>query len=411
MPELAEAPPETATPVTTGTLNPELAKLFKVKVPDEPAPAAAPETKPNASPPAVPPEKEVPAAAPADAKPEAAKPDVNSRLAPDFSKKPDAAASAAPDAELAELDAAIEVAPTPKAKADLAKFRGQLAELKKENATLKSRPAAAPEAESDYKALYEDTKKALEDASARIERTNLFESPKFINEHLAPRQKQFDRLSSMVKEAGGDPTALSRAIGMSGKGRIDALDEIRADIGSEMLKGQFDRIIEDIDARTVVINDKVHNAKATAQELQKSELLSREEQNAQQFKQFEGLLSHAERDAAENFMPELFQKVDHPDFAWWNEGIERDRKVAREALFEATPQKAAYAAVFASKAGTLYDMWKAEREASKAKDGIIAELRGAGPSLSAERASAKVDTEPATSDSILTKLQSGHYKK
>lgn len=408
MPELAEAPPETATPVTTGTLNPELAKLFKVKVADDPAP---PETKPDATPPVVPPEKEAPAAAPADAKPEVVKADPSIRLAPDFTKKPDVAAPAAPDAELAELDAAIEVAPTPKAKADLARFRGQLADLKKENATLKAHPVAAPEGQSDYKALYEDTKKQLEDASARIERTNLFESPKFINEHLAPRQKQFDRLSSMVKEAGGDSTALSRAIGMSGKGRIDALDEIRADIGSEMLKGQFDRLIEDIDARTVVINEKVHNAKATAQELQKSELLSREEQNAQQFKQFEGLLSHAERDLSENFMPELFQKVDHPDFGWWNDGIERDRKVAREALFEATPQKASYAAVLASKAGTLYDMWKAERAAATALRQEIAELRGAGPGLKAERKASTVTTEASTSESILAGLRSGSYKK
>lgn len=398
MPEVEELP------ATTGTTHPELAKLFQVKVADEP-----PEKQEEITPelPTKPPEKEEPAK-PEEKKPDAVKPE--SRLAPDFSaiepKKPDTPA----EQPIKITDEMIAAAKTPKAQADMRKFRESYERLEKEVTELRSKPAA-PAEDAETKTLYEAVKKERDELLEKVERTNLYESPKFQKEHLIPRQKQFDRLSGLVKEAGGDPTALQRAMGMAGKARVDALDDIRGEIGSEMLKGQFDRLVEDIDAKTSEINEKVRNAKQTAQELQQAELLTREEQHAKITKEYEGLLSHALRDTSENIAPELFTKVDDPNFSWWNEAIDRDNQVAREALLESTPQKAAYAAVFASKLGTVLHMWRAERAANKAKDEEIAALKGAEPTLTAERTKVKVDAESAEPEAIVDRLRSGFYKK
>lgn len=389
-------------PAAPANLNPELAKLFQVQVADEPA---APETEP--SPVDKPPEKEPSAAPPEEKKPDEVKPE--SRLAPDFAepKKADVPA----EQPIKITDEMIESAKTPKAQADMRKFRESYEKLEKEVSDLRTKASALPTEDTETKTLYEAVKKERDDLLGRIERANLYESPKFQQEHLIPRQKQFDRLSSIVTQAGGDATALQRAMSLTGKGRIEALDEIRGEIGSEMLKGQFDRLVEDIDSRTADINEKVRNAKQTAQELQKAELLTREEQHSKLTKEYEGLLSHALRDTSENIAPELFTKVDDPKFAWWNETIDRDNQVAREALLESTPQKAAYAAVFASKLGTVLQMWRAERAANKAKDEEIAALKGAEPTLTVERTPTKTDTEKSDPDSILERLRGGAYRK
>lgn len=387
MPDILEPP----------TLNPELAKLFQVQVADEPT---APEPSPASEPPVKPPEKE--AAAPPEEK-------LESRLAPDFAALEPKKQEVIPEA-VKITDEMIEEAKTPKAKADMRKFRESYERLEKEVAELRSRPAA-PAEDTDTRALYESVKQERDALLERVERTNLYESPKFQKDHLIPRQKQFDRLSGMVKEAGGDPIALQRAMSLTGKGRIEALDEIRAEIGSDMLKGQFDRLVEDIDSRTADINEKVRNAKQTAQELHQSELVSQEQKHAETVKQFEGLLAHARRDTAENIAPEFFTKVNDPELAWWNEAMDRDDQVARESLLELTPQKSAYAAVFASKFGTVLHMWRAERAANKAKDEEIAALKGAEPTLTAERTPTKTDTEKSDPDSILERLRGGAYRK
>lgn len=400
MPELVEEPP------TQSEAPASLKALFQIPsalVEPEEIPEVEPEKPPVK--PAVDPESPASKKLAEAANPEVVKPE--SRLAPDFDATKKAAA---PEPEIEITDEMIAAAKTPKAQADMKQFRDRYNALKTEVETLRNKPAAAPE-DTGIKTLYEKVKQERDTLLERIERTNLYESPKFQQEHLIPRQKQFDRLSGIVKESGGNPEALQRAISLTGKGRIEALDEIRGAIESDMLKGQFDRLVEDIDSRTSEINEKVRNAKQTSAELQKAELLTREQQHAKLAKEYEGLLSHAHRDMAENIAPELFTKVDDPNYAWWNEAIDRDDQVAREILLDATPQKVAFAAKFASKFGTVLHMWRAERAANKAKDEEIAALKDAEPTLMAERAQIKIDSEKADSESIRERLRAGAYRK
>lgn len=410
MPELADPPAP-----TRETVNPGLRALFDVEPPaDYPVtttddkgtdtvPAKPPEKKEEPTPPA-PPEKK------AETPPEKATDALKLRLAPDFADE-EKKADTPPKPPIKITDEMIESAKTPKAQADMRKFRESYEALEKEVTTLRARPAA-PAENPETKTLLETVTKERDDLLARVERTNLLDSPKFQKEHLQPRQKAFDKLQGIVKEGGADPAAIQRAISMApGKLRIEALDAIREEIGSEMLKGQFDRLVEDIDSKTVEINEKLRNAKVTAEELKRNETVQTHEQRVAQQKQLEGLLGAAMDNLENDFGLEVLKKTGKPEFAWHDGKVDEIKKVAREVYLESTPEKAAMASALAASCGTYRDWWQAERNANKALRDEIAELKGAEPTLSADRRAEKVATDGVEPDDITARLRAGFYKK
>lgn len=409
-------PVETAEPPPTTSAPPEkiarLTALFDIPndLVDAPDPAMPP-AKESTPPPAKEPEKQ-PVAAP-DAKPaEPTKDAVTSRLAPDFSKKADDPASpaAAPDAELADLEQAIKDAPTEKARVDLGRFRDQLKSAKEEVRQLKARPPA-PAEDPQTPTLIAELTKERDELLGKVERYNLLDSPKFQKEFIQPRQKAFQTAESIVKEAGGDAALLQRAMALGGKARTELLDEIRESIPSEMMKGRFDRQIEAIDAKTAEINEKLADSKRALEESRRDETVQTHEQRQKQVKQLEGLLGSALSDLEENLGLAVLKKTGKPEFQWHDDNVDKIKALAKEIYLDATPEKAAYASVAAAAFDTVYAWWEAERQANQAKDQIIAELRGAEPSITAERQAAKVDGDASDAESITARLRDGAYRK
>lgn len=401
MPEtsLAEPPPA---PPTKETINPRLAALFDVKpVESEESPNG---TEPTA---VTPPPAAAPVAEPA--KPEATTTDaLRSKLAPDFpavTVEPEKPAVETPTVTPEMLAAETD----PKRKESLRKMGEQIDRFKKENEELRQK-TAAPAEDAGVKALLEQVTKERDDLLARVERVSLLDSPKFQADHIIPRQKTFDSLVGLVKEYGSDAGTLQRAMGLQGKGRIEALDAIREELPSAMLQSRFDRLVEDIENRTTTINEALRNSKQTAEELRRQETLSREERLQQEHKQWKGLLDAAHRNLLENHKLEPLQKVDRPGYEWWNTQADEILSIAEDILLKATPEKAATAAVLAGSADAFRKMWLAERAAREAGDKELAELRGADPSLSSERPAPKVEGETTDSSSIVARLRAGDYK-
>lgn len=401
MPEtsLAEPPP----PPTRETVNPKLAALFDVKpVESEESPNGTEPTVTQASAATV-------APAPEPAKPESTTTDaLRSKLAPDFpavTAEPEKPAVETPTVTPEMLAAEND----PKRRESLRKMGEQIDSYKKQVEELQRRPAATDDA--GVKAVLEQVTKERDELLGRIERVNLLESPKFQAEHIIPRQKAFDTLAGLVKEYGSDVGTLQRAIGMQGKSKIEALDAIREELPSPMLQSRFDRLVEDIENRTTAINEALRNSKQTAEEMKRQDTLSREERLQQEQKQWEGLLDAAHRNLLENHKLEPLQKVDKAGYEWWNQQADEIRLIAKDILLNATPEKAATAAVLAGSADAFRKMWLAERAARGAGDKELAELRGADPSLSSERPAPKVEGDPTDSSSILAGLRAGVYKK
>lgn len=403
MPEVIDAPPE----VKTNEPPASLKALFQIPSDLVPSPNIVPDPEPK---PTVKPvvEPEVPAVVPAEDK---KKDDLTSRVAPDFAAletKPEA--PVVPDPDLVALDAEIEATPNAKKKADLKKLRQQLADLKAENLTFKSRPTA-PIEDAETRTLLETTKKERDEALSRLERLDLQAHPAFQEKYLKPRQQKFDDAYNLVKESGGNPELLRRAMLLVGEPRIEAIEEIAEAIPHKMLRGRFERLIEGIDADSKIINEKLENHQKTKQEEDKNETIRRHENNEKMAKEWKSLLGAARSDLLENIKLEVLQKVGKSDFEWWDKQVDEIDQVAEEILLKSTPQKAAIAAYLAASAGPLRSMFHAERKRANALEQENRELKGADPTLTHERLAAKVEGDGVQPEDILSRLRTGAYKK
>ena len=410
MPESAIAEPP---PATTAEPPKSLKALFQI--PSDLAGPAEPEPDvPGVDEPVEPP---VPTEKPNKAEPEPAKAppveepkknDLTSRLAPDFAaleQKPETPA----EPPLKITDEMIAAAKTPKAQADMRKFRESYEKLEKENAELKARPLVPEDTET--KTLLEMTKKERDELLTRLERYDLQATPAFQEKYIKPRQQKFDDAYSLVRDAGGNPEALARAMSLAGKPRIEALEEIAESIPQQIMRNRFERLIEAIDADSKVINEKLANAKQAAEEEAKNAIIRRHENNEQITKELKSLLGAARSDLLEHTKLETLVKVGKPEFEWWDKQVDEIDQVAEEILLKGTPQKAAYAAYLAASAGAFRSMYQAERSARLAVEQENRELKGAEPNLTRERLAPKIEGDGVEPADIIGRLHAGAYKK
>lgn len=416
-------PAELAEPPTQENVSPGLRALFELPTPqaqDRDQPTEYPEPLPvdkTKRPEPLPPDP-IPPAKPtkpgSEPVPEPHQPvsDLTARLAPDFAALSEPAPATPKPVDLADMP---EEPPahitTAKAREDYKKWRQTTADLHREVETLRSKVGQAPAADTESKTLLSQVQEENKGLLERIERYNLMESPNFQREYLQPRVKDFQRAQEIVKNAGGDPVALERIMSLSGKARIDALEELAEAIPQQLQRDSFGRLIEAIDSRTRDINERLANARAENETLKRQEKIS----NHQNLEKMEGelraLLASARRDLADNVKLEVLQKVGKPGFEWWDEGIDEDDKVAEEILLKSTPEKAAIAAHLAARCGRYRSMWQAERKALAAANDEIAQLKGAGPKITQDRRATPVEKEGGDTNDILGRLQSGFYKK
>lgn len=410
-------PAELAEPPTQENVSPGLRALFELPTPqaqDPDQPTEYPEPLPvdKTKRPEPPPPDPIPPApdpVPPVAPPKAAS-DLTVRLAPDFAALTETPPIVTTDPAIDMPEKAPDWAKTPKQQEDYQKWRKSQQELHRQIQTLEARVSQAPAADTESKTLLSQVQEENKGLLERIERYNLMESPNFQREYLQPRVKDFQRAQEIVKNAGGDPVSLERIMSLSGKARIDALEELAEAIPQQLQRDSFGRLIEAIDSRTRDINERLANARAENETLKRQEKIS----NHQNLEKMEGelrtLLASARRDLADNVKLEVLQKVGKPGFEWWDEGIDEDDKVAEEILLKSTPEKAAIAAHLAARCGRYRSMWQAERKALAAANDEIAQLKGAGPKITQDRRATPVEKEGGDTNDILGRLQSGFYK-
>lgn len=419
MPQLANAP-----------TNPGLAALFNVPVPaapvapttgvDDPVdfPEPLPEDKrkrPENPPPDPAPVPPAPDSVPPVAEPK--KEALLSRLAPDFAAQLKAPAPSAPIADPATdmPEKAPDWAKTPKQQDDYQKWRKSHMELHRQIQTLEARvasaaPAAAPEEFETTKSLLAETQKQLDDATARLERTDLMASPRFQKQFMDPHNKVLAKAQGIVKDAGGDIAAFTNALALQGLPRAERLDEIRAAIPSETMRGQLDLLIRDIDDKRVEINEQLQNARTTAAEQRKQDLIEKQRNGEKSVSEMKSLLGAARKSLLEEAGWSILQKSNDPNFKWWNEDIDRADAASEEILFRGGPDQAALAAVLAPHALRLHTLLGNTQEALRAANDEIAELKGASPRMTQERTAPKGEVEGFAETDILTRMQRGDYK-
>lgn len=422
MPDLAEPPP---------TLNPELAKLFQVKgaepAPeptenigiDSPTPFPEPSDKTKRPEPAPEPAPTPPAPGPEPA-PEPPKPAAKAnpalRLAPDFALdiKPPAPAPAMSDPATGMPEAAPDYIKTPKQKEDYQKWRRSQMEMHREIETLRSKvaapPAAAPE-DTGTKVLLETVTRERDELLAKVERVDLMSSPKFQKEYMEPHNRVLAKAQGIIKDAGGDPNALQHALALNGTARAERLDDLRGAITSETMRGQFDLLIRDIDDKRATISEKLQNARVAADEFKKQEIIEKHQNGEKSVAEMSALLGAARKALEEEAGWSILKKSDDPDFAWWNEDIDKADASAKHLLLNASPDETALAAVLAPQAPRLFKLLQNTQAVVRELQAEIADLKGSSPKISQERAAAAVQADGAEPADILGRLAAGAYRK
>lgn len=405
---------------TAEEVNPGLRALFDVELPEEPTLAKAATDTDATAEFAPEPEKPKPAK-PAEpeptttetVKPDAAKSDLTARLAPDFAAADETPPAAATEEDHPEVtEEMIKAETDPKRQASLRALGKALQELKNANRDLKSKSSTAPSVDAETKALLEQTQKERDELLARIERANLLDSPKFQKEHLEPRNKEFAQAIAIVKDSGADPAELQHAIGMNGKARVEALDELREKIPSEMMRGRFDRLIESIDNRTADINARLNNAKTEAEQERIQNKVRQQEEFQKIEKTIDALLASARRDLVDVDKFEVLQKVGKPGFELWDEQVDGIDSTARNIALKITPENIGIVAYSAASTDSFRRMFHAERAARIAVENELAEMKGAGPKITQERKAAAPDSSSNGSDTpdIIANLRAGKYQ-
>lgn len=371
----------------------------ETEIPDKPSPETKPEpeTKP----------------APVEKKSEAKHTEI--RVAPDFSTQKKTEPQPEPEKDhavaLAELDTAIAGAKTEKQRVDLGKFRELLKTTISENATLKAKVAVPPAEDAGTKELLEKLQGENKVLTERIERVDLLASPKFQRDFVQPRNKLFGDAVALLKEAGADPEALERAMGLSGKARIGVLDELTRSIESQVLRDRFGRLVDGIEDKNREIGEALKHARTNNEQMTRAEKISQHEAIVKQEGELKTMLAMARRDLAENAKLPVLQKTNSKDFEWWDKQVDEIDSLAEHFMLRATPEMLPKIAYGAAMVDPLLDMFNAERRKSAALEKRLAAIEGADPGLGEDKRKPK-DTGDVPEDAdiktaVFARLKSG----
>lgn len=418
MPEsaIAEAPetqavtPSAQEPLKA-PLNPALQKLIERVLP-EGGDKSEPEPEPvESAADATPPDKTDKPPVQAKEKAEPDKTTGDLRLAPDFEAPAKKEEPAAPEVEI--TDEMIEAEKSPKKQADMRKFRDALNHLKGEVARLKEAPAAKAE-DPGLTARLQQLEQQNQELLATVERRSLQDHPRFQRELVQPRNAMLSQAQQIVTDVGGDPEALERAQGLTGKAKVAALDDLVEKVESPVLRARLERLLDGIDDKNREIENVLKDSKGAAERLRRQETIERHESNVQQEKALLTLLDSARRHLADGLKLEVLQKTDQEGYGWWNEQVDEIDKNAKDALLKATPDEMAVLAWLGVSAGPYRSLWQTERKARARLQERLDAIEGAEPDLKDRRPVKEAATEFGPDADItqvaLAKLRAGKYR-
>jgi len=269
---------------------------------------------------------------------------------------------------------------TEKGKADWKQWRKQWAEMQAKVKQYESgqQQAVPSEEVNNLKAQNQQLMERLQQLSPVVERANIELHPAFQAQFIQPRQQMVAEGREALETAGADPAMLERAMSLTGKARIEALDEIFETVTSPTLRAKLEQVAWHIDSIDKQKAQVLADLPKAHERLQQEERIRNQQQMEQQEKHFLAVLDDSVGKLAETFP--LLREI--PGNDEWNATRQREIQSARELLTRTTdPAQLAAAAVMATQAPRLQQWALNERKLRLAAEKELAELRGAEPSL------------------------------
>lgn len=216
--------------------------------------------------------------------------------------------------------------------------------------------------------------------SDRVASVNVQAHPAFQAKFEQPRRNLLGHAANLLKTVDKDPTALERAMSLTGKQRIEALDDFYSEIESPTVRGKVSLMVDQIDQIDAEKSNALADSYRTLEGLTKHDVAEKyrqqEIQTEQMAKTFDSAVEHLREKAGF----EVLKQVEGAP--WWNEQGEKALAAARRLMFETEdPSEMATAAVLAATSGIHRGLWLKERETRIARDKELKEIKGAEPDL------------------------------
>ncbi len=196
--------------------------------------------------------------------------------------------------------------------------------------------------------------------SDRMAAVDLQSHPAFQAKFVQPRAQLLGSASNLLKSVDKDPAALESAMALTGKQRIQALDNLFDDIESPTVRSKVAGVVDQIDAideqKAAVLAD----AKGSYERLTKMTAAQRHQQAQEQTAQLNKVFDAAVEHLRDKVGFEVLKEVDGVD--WWNQQGKTAIEAARKLMFENdNPEQMAAASVLAATSGIHRGLWLKER--------------------------------------------------
>jgi hypothetical protein len=257
-------------------------------------------------------------------------------------------------------------------------WRDKYKELKEENKRLRERPALDDGTNQKLSFLEEQNKKLV----ARVSQFDVEANQEFQQKVLAPLTHAWNEAAGIIKDAGGDPNELAKALTLSGKAQFEALDEIFIDL-PESAKAEAHNALSTYRRYDDLRRKALANAPQTAMALRKSQLEAQMKFIEGQKQEMGSLFEEAVRKLRDEAGVEVLRKSDDPEAKWWNDEADDAINTSKNLYLDNTDlRRMAFACVLAPLADKYRKLWAGERQERLKLQELFKDKYGSEPTVS-----------------------------
>lgn len=258
------------------------------------------------------------------------------------------------------------------------KWRDSYNNIKSELTELRKKPVTDVAAAQRLEFLENQNR----EMGAMLNRMGVEGHAEFQQQVIQPLTAAWHEAARIVKESGGDPNDLAKALSLSGKAQFEALDSLFSEM-PESAKMEVNEAIRTYrrydDARRRAIAD----APKTMEALRKRDLERNMQSLNAQRSEMKSHFDEAVRQLRDVAKVEILQTSSDPEAKWWNDQAQSILDNAEKLAFQNTDMsKVMMAAVLANMVDPYRKMWLSEREAHAKTKKMMNERLGSEPMLS-----------------------------
>jgi len=267
---------------------------------------------------------------------------------------------------------------TEEAKARYKNWRAKYGELKENLKIAQNRPALDEQTRSRIEFLEGQNKQM----DALLKRDYLEGHAEFQNNIIRPMSAAWYEAARTLKEVGGDPQALAKAVTLQGKAQFEALDEILSDV-PESAKTEINNALASYRRYDEARLTALRNAPQAAEALRRKDMERQYQIINMQKEGMSNLFEEAVRKLRDEARVEVLLKSSDPEAKWWNDQADSLVSQSRALYLDNTDMgRMAMACVLAPMADTYRKLWLTERAKNQKMDTTMKERFGSEPTLS-----------------------------